>query len=292
MYDDLKYDDCPYCKEKELSTDYEGRCGNCHKHIGDDKYCRYCGTKKGEGKFEPYENFMPCVYGSPNTYIHKCRKCGVEFQSSGMSVPIPSYCYECGSKDVSEENWDEKSLECNIRLGSLSIHATNGHGGEETIFIYNTYSVKHETFFATKESNNAQKDELKIPESIKTIDELVKFIQKEKPSWCLNYYIPKSSIVSPQEPPKTVFGQSDVFKPEKNFMPCVYGSPTVQRNVQDDIFNPEKNFMPCVYGSPERMSGIYGNKKIKKQKKWMFYLLLALGVSVCIVLLILILLNL
>ena len=142
---------------------------------------------------------MPCVYGSPNTYIHKCRKCGVEFQSSGMSVPRPNYCYECGSKDISEKLWDEKSLECDIHLGSLSLHSTNGHGNEETTFIYNTYSVKHETVFASEEGNNRQKDEIKVPESIKTVDELIKFLQNERPLWCLNYYI---SNFTPPTPPK------------------------------------------------------------------------------------------
>ena len=45
----MKYD------EEEWSTDYSGRCGNCHERLGkNDKYCRYCGTKRGEGKFRPY----------------------------------------------------------------------------------------------------------------------------------------------------------------------------------------------------------------------------------------------
>ena len=40
--------------EREMSTDYEGRCGNCHGFLGEeDKYCRYCGTRRGEGAFEP-----------------------------------------------------------------------------------------------------------------------------------------------------------------------------------------------------------------------------------------------
>ena len=49
-----------------LSTDYEGRCGNCHKFFGEgDLYCRYCGTKAGEGRYEPYDDIMQCVYGPP-----------------------------------------------------------------------------------------------------------------------------------------------------------------------------------------------------------------------------------
>ena len=46
------------------STDYTGKCGNCHKMLGsEDKYCRYCGTKRGEGKFESEQNMIQCVYG-------------------------------------------------------------------------------------------------------------------------------------------------------------------------------------------------------------------------------------
>ena len=90
-------------QSENLSTDYEGRCGNCHSFLGDDEYCRYCGTKKGEGKFEPYENFMSCVYGSPITYFYKCEKCGTEFQSCGMGGGIASFCYKCGNSVTREE---------------------------------------------------------------------------------------------------------------------------------------------------------------------------------------------
>jgi len=36
------------------STDYEGKCGDCREIFDEtDQYCKYCGTKRGEGAFEP-----------------------------------------------------------------------------------------------------------------------------------------------------------------------------------------------------------------------------------------------
>lgn len=62
---------------EELCTDYEGKCGNCHEYLREgDKYCRYCGTKRGDGKFEPYQNIMQCIYGPmPVERVRKCTKC-------------------------------------------------------------------------------------------------------------------------------------------------------------------------------------------------------------------------
>ena len=35
----------------QYSTDYTDRCGNCHEFLGkEDRFCRYCGTRRGEGK--------------------------------------------------------------------------------------------------------------------------------------------------------------------------------------------------------------------------------------------------
>lgn len=49
-----------------LHRRYDGYCGNCHRRIGEnDKYCRRCGTKKGEGAFDPFYNEIQIVYGSP-----------------------------------------------------------------------------------------------------------------------------------------------------------------------------------------------------------------------------------
>ncbi|MBE7011328.1 MAG: hypothetical protein E7415_01490 [Ruminococcaceae bacterium] len=47
-------------------------------------------------------------------------------------------------------------------------------------------------------------------------------------------------------------------------------------------FRPHENFTPCVYGSPEWMMGV------RNKKKWLYALLIALGVSAFIIFIILI----
>lgn len=90
----------------DLSTDYEGKCGECREIIADDyKYCTYCGTKAGEGSFEPYENLNACVYGAPRDYKLVCPECGYTDEGSAMTGDIPGYCPYCGTEaEVTEEN--------------------------------------------------------------------------------------------------------------------------------------------------------------------------------------------
>ncbi len=127
FYDEDRAATCPYCSEKRQpmsifhslfeklgvdinngwSTDYEGRCGNCHKSLqSSEKYCRYCGTKRGEGKFEPYQTIMQCIYGPmPVKRIRKCTRCQMEWETHEM-VDNQNFCPECGapSKIVFEES--------------------------------------------------------------------------------------------------------------------------------------------------------------------------------------------
>ena len=78
------------------SAAYEGRCGNCHRHIGDDEYCRYCGTKRGEGEFLPFEDIVQCVYGPPPIpRTHRCKSCGFEWTTHVM-IDRQRYCPKCG----------------------------------------------------------------------------------------------------------------------------------------------------------------------------------------------------
>ena len=73
------------------------QCGNCHAYIGDDAYCRYCGTKAGEGKFEPYYNEEGCVYGPPPIEReHNCPNCGYSWTNCVMK-DNQRYCPKCGS---------------------------------------------------------------------------------------------------------------------------------------------------------------------------------------------------
>lgn len=84
--------------QEDWSTDYEGRCGNCHETLGNnEKYCRYCGTKRGDGKFEPYLNIMQCIYGPmPVKRIRKCTKCRKKWETLLM-IDKQNFCPNCGS---------------------------------------------------------------------------------------------------------------------------------------------------------------------------------------------------
>lgn len=95
--------------DNEWSTDYTNRCGNCHKSLDEnEKYCRYCGTKRGEGAFQPYQNIMQCIYGPmPQKRVHKCTACDHWWQTMLM-IDNEKFCPECGSRaDVYEYEGSE-----------------------------------------------------------------------------------------------------------------------------------------------------------------------------------------
>lgn len=68
---------------------------------------------------------------------------------------------------------------------------------------------------------------------------------------------------------------------------------TVLKNLElIQKFKPQDNFMPCVYGSPDMMIGKSSKNNAKQWKSWLLGVLIGLGISACIILLILILINL
>ncbi|MBO4460725.1 MAG: zinc-ribbon domain-containing protein [Clostridiales bacterium] len=93
---------------REMSTDYSGRCGNCHEPMRDnDLFCRYCGTPRGEGDFLPYENINCCVYGPPMVTTHTCTDCGYSWNVRRLGGDNALFCPECGSPVSTElkEDW-------------------------------------------------------------------------------------------------------------------------------------------------------------------------------------------
>ncbi|SEM18252.1 Zinc ribbon domain-containing protein [Butyrivibrio sp. ob235] len=80
------------------TTDYENRCGNCHSVLDpEDKYCKYCGTKRGEGAFKPYRNVSYGLYGPCGTYFYKCHNCGKIFEYWTIGSSDVKNCPSCGS---------------------------------------------------------------------------------------------------------------------------------------------------------------------------------------------------
>ena len=83
----------------KVFTDYTNLCGNCHKKLDkNEKYCRYCGTKRGLGDFKPFTNPMYCMYGTLTAYKYVCNKCGNIWTGSLMGEAVTQYCPECGTR--------------------------------------------------------------------------------------------------------------------------------------------------------------------------------------------------
>ena len=93
---------------KRLSSDYEGRCGQCHKLMSsEDNFCRYCGTPRGGGDFKPYENSNVCVYGPPIATTHTCTRCGLSWTVNTLGSDDAQFCPKCGGGITSKykERW-------------------------------------------------------------------------------------------------------------------------------------------------------------------------------------------
>ena len=94
-----------------MERDYKDKCGNCHAVLEkEDKYCRYCGTPRGEGAFEPYRNEILLLYGPPIRSKFTCPGCGYSWTSSGFGGDPAKYCPKCGSKVKVQEEPESDDL--------------------------------------------------------------------------------------------------------------------------------------------------------------------------------------
>lgn len=86
-------------KEDYLNEDgIQVRCGNCHEYIGtEDRYCVHCGTRRGEGKFDPFRDRFETIYGPPITSYFNCNKCGYSWNEMTMGRNNIHYCPKCGA---------------------------------------------------------------------------------------------------------------------------------------------------------------------------------------------------
>ena len=81
----------------------EDTCGNCHAALEKgSKYCYKCGTKRGEGRFEPFFNKTYLAYGPPVIQKVTCLNCGYKFEVGSLGGgKIIKYCPECRSTNLS-----------------------------------------------------------------------------------------------------------------------------------------------------------------------------------------------
>ena len=88
---------------EELKRNFKG-CFNCNHYLHDNwKYCPFCGTKKGEGEFNPARNsgWNILLYGPLTTKYYKCKKCHYKWNYEFMmDEPRIRCCPKCGNKNV------------------------------------------------------------------------------------------------------------------------------------------------------------------------------------------------
>ena len=88
---------------KKMKDEVEDRCGNCGSYLNpEDKYCRYCGTQRGKGKFSPELNArdVECVYGPPVKTVRRCTACGHRWEMHSLGRDESKYCPQCGSAAI------------------------------------------------------------------------------------------------------------------------------------------------------------------------------------------------
>ena len=80
-------------------------CGNCGEKLSEGvKYCTYCGTKKGEGRYEARKRSGggDILYGCPRIikrYCPTCERRWTEWAIDNEKV----YCSDCGSRGIIEK---------------------------------------------------------------------------------------------------------------------------------------------------------------------------------------------
>ena len=77
------------------------RCGKCWGFLSEeDNYCRQCGTKRGDGDFNPESNVPQVVYGPPPLdHKFECRSCGLTW-TEYLMVNFNRFCPRCGKKSL------------------------------------------------------------------------------------------------------------------------------------------------------------------------------------------------
>ena len=86
-------------------TTKEDVCAQCGREfLGDeDEYCRYCGTKRGEGVYDPARNMNAATYGPPVIVTVECKSCGFSWISNTFGTDFSEYCPRCGKKTLEKD---------------------------------------------------------------------------------------------------------------------------------------------------------------------------------------------
>ncbi len=90
---------------ENADDEVEEVCANCGMEFlsDEDMYCRICGTKRGEGEYDPSNNFNACVYGPPMIAKIRCENCGFSWTSSFWGTDFSKYCPRCGQESLEKD---------------------------------------------------------------------------------------------------------------------------------------------------------------------------------------------
>lgn len=75
------------------------QCGNCHAWFtnDDEKYCAYCGAKRGEERWEHCDG--PAYDPAPEQKTRECVKCGYQWTYKDV-IDSRRYCVRCGGESA------------------------------------------------------------------------------------------------------------------------------------------------------------------------------------------------
>lgn len=183
-----------------LSTEYDGRCRNCHGFMGEDEYCRFCGTKRDGAEFEPGKNIMAPVYGSPFvSRKYKCKSCGKKFTGTGMSGGLGEYCFECKTKvnrqttdynlavSPHTENITAKKLlaQCILLFEShMEGYSAGERAGGSIMVTYRNHIIEENVCsYGGGGKGGVNTQRLVIPQEIQYEEDLIKYVVSKKPEW-------------------------------------------------------------------------------------------------------------
>ena len=89
-----------FMKDTGESSSLRRICGNCREIIGNDRFCRYCGSENISVMYEPEEDVVRCIYGPPPVMRkHTCSECGYSW-SRCLMIDNENYCPKCGGRTV------------------------------------------------------------------------------------------------------------------------------------------------------------------------------------------------
>ncbi len=91
----------PDAEESAFKFQYSFRCGNCGNGMDrNDKYCRSCGTRSGEGRFEPRSHQNDALYGCLYVLRVTCPRCGKTWNWLSVGPSEGSFCTDCGVRGL------------------------------------------------------------------------------------------------------------------------------------------------------------------------------------------------